>query len=825
MDGPAAGRTRLSRLVLLFLVVFAGVFGTVIWAKLQMEWTSARAEAESRQVRSAAFIAESVSGRLSEIRGALSFAAASLSAPADADMDQTAIVEAIAQSAHVSGAALWLPGNEPLTAGAIPADLAAAADAALGGPQWIAGIAGESNHVVLAAPIPMADERVGTLLAFAAPSDLMSADRTSRIAVLTDNLGRTLALYPDAPVAGAPLAAERFGLQTRDTRALGDAGGGALGGARIGETEQVLGVARLRDAPLYVYAIGPAGLDSAAWNMSIIFHALLFFGPLFTAVAFYVVLLMQTGALKKTEARLQDSERRFRLAIEGARCGVWDWDMETDAVFITDSFARMLGLPDAAHMSGPDFLQLLSGEDRSRLRTAIRAASRAEEVDLEVRAQNLAVWVQMRGRPLAAEGAGPGHRLVGVAIDVTERKGAQKRVIAAETRLRAALESMTESFALWDSRRRLVLWNRKFRDFFNLHEGSIRPGMAYEAVEAAAAASIADVHSSENDGESFQMELTDGRWLHYSERQTAEGGLVSVGADITLLKQQESELRDNQEQLRQSYNELEESSRQIEGLAKSHHDEKLRAEEANRSKSEFLANMSHELRTPLNAIIGFSEMMQKQIFGPLGHDRYVEYAGDIHTSGDHLLSLINDILDMSKIEAGKLTLQTEPLDPAEMIAQCVRFIGARVQEKSLQVRTECDGLPEVEADPRALKQILLNLLSNAVKFTPEGGRIFVRGFEAADGIVLQVADTGIGIAEEDLPRLGRPFEQIESQHSKSYQGSGLGLALSKSLIELHGGELRIDSVLGKGTTISFTIPAHQAGSNGEDSEAINEAAE
>ena len=193
--------------------------------------------------------------------------------------------------------------------------------------------------------------------------------------------------------------------------------------------------------------------------------------------------------------------------------------------------------------------------------------------------------------------------------------------------------------------------------------------------------------------------------------------------------------------------------------------------------------------------------------------------------GGHLLSLINDILDMSKIEAGKLTLQTEPLDPAEIIAQCVRFIGARVQEKSLQVRTECADLPEVEADPRALKQILLNLLSNAVKFTPQGGRIFVRGFEAADGIVLQVADTGIGIAEEDLPRLGRPFEQIESQHSKSYQGSGLGLALSKSLIELHGGELRIDSVLGKGTTISFTIPALQAGRNGEGSEAINEAAE
>ncbi|MGP1273933.1 MAG: PAS domain-containing sensor histidine kinase [Caulobacterales bacterium] len=827
-EGAAAGRARLSRLVLLFLLVFAGVFGTVIWAKLRMEWATAQAEAQNRQARSAAFIAESVSGRLSEIRGALSFAAASLSAPDEEGM-QAGFVETIAGTADVSGAALWLPDSEPLIAGRVPADLAAAADAALGTPQWIAGISAESPFVVLAAPVPLPDQRVGTLLAFADPREILAADGAARLAVLTDGLGRTLALYPDAPVAGAPLAAERVGLQSRDVRALGDAGGGALTGAQIGGAEQILGVARLRDAPLYVYAIGPSGLNSAAWNMTLIFHALLFFGPVFTAIAFYVVLLMQTGALKKAEARLLDSERRFRLAIEGARCGVWDWDLETDEVFITDSFARMLGLGDATSLAGADFLQLLSGEDRSRLRTAIRAASRAEEVDLEVRAQNVAVWVQMRGRPLALDGVGPGNRLVGVAIDVTERKGAQKRVLAAETRLRAALESMTESFALWDSRRRLVLWNRKFRDFFNLPEGSLRPGMAYEAVEAAAAGAIVDVYTGEQDGESFQMELTDGRWLHYSERQTADGGLVSVGADITLLKQQEGELRDNQERLRHSFNELEESSRQIEKLARSHHEEKLRAEEANRSKSEFLANMSHELRTPLNAIIGFSEMMQKQIFGPLGHDRYVEYAGDIHNSGGLLLSLINDILDMSKIEAGKLTLQTEPLEPASVIEQCVRLIGARAQEKNLQVRAECGELPEVEADPRALKQILLNLLSNAVKFTPEGGRVVIRGFEAADGIVLQVADTGIGIAGEDLPRLGRPFEQIESQHSKSYQGSGLGLALSKSLIEMHGGQLRIDSVLGKGTTVSFTIPRHQPGGNGQDDDGqdhpVTEAAE
>ncbi|MFN3834279.1 MAG: ATP-binding protein [Glycocaulis sp.] len=796
----------MSRLVLLALILFAAVFGAVIWAKLQMEWTTKRAEAESRQTRSAAFLAESVTARLSEARGALGFAASGLQGDGDPQARQQA-VESLARTSHIAGAALWLPDSEPVTAGALPPDLALAADAALGSPQWIASMAGPDGFLVLAAPVQDSDSQVGTLLAFADPGRLMGSVDGNRIAVLTDGLGRTLALRPEANITGAPLAAERFGLDTGAVRAAGDAGGGALSGASFGGTEHILGVARIGDAPLYVYALAPSGLDTGAWNATLIFHALLFFGPLFTAIAFYVVLLMQSGALKKTEAQLRDSERRFRLAIEGARCGVWDWDIETDQVFITDSFARMLGLADSTRLSGPDFMQLLSSEDRSRLRTAVRAAARAEEVDLEVRAQHLAVWVQMRGRLLPSEAAGAGPRLVGVAIDVTERKGAQARVAAAETRLRAALESMTESFALWDSRRRLVLWNRKFREFFRLPEGSLRPGMAYEAVEAAASPSITEIYNSENDGESYQMELADGRWLHYSERPTADGGLVSVGADITLLKKQEADLLESERTLRQTVETVEQSRKQIEELAESHRREKLRAEEANRSKSEFLANMSHELRTPLNAIIGFSEMMKTQMFGPLGHDRYVEYAGDIHNSGGHLLSLINDILDMSKVEAGKFNLQTEPVHAGEVIEQCMRLVSARAQEKNLQVRVEADGIPEVEADPRALKQILINLMTNAVKFTPEGGRVIVRAFEAADGIVLQVADTGIGIAEEDLPRLGRPFEQIESQHSKSHQGSGLGLALSKSLVELHGGELRIDSILGQGTTVSFTIPA------------------
>ena len=291
-----------------------------------------------------------------------------------------------------------------------------------------------------------------------------------------------------------------------------------------------------------------------------------------------------------------------------------------------------------------------------------------------------------------------------------------------------------------------------------------------------------------------------------ARRPTADGGLVSVGADITAIKIQEQALKENDRAMRRTVDDLRKSQERIQELAKNYEEEKIRAEEANRSKSEFLANMSHELRTPLNAINGFSEIMLREMFGPLGHERYADYVQDILNSGQHLLSLINDILDMSKIEAGKMHLQAEPIVPHELIEQCIRLMGARAQEKQISLQAEGDELAEIEADPRAIKQVVLNLMSNAVKFTPEGGKVTVRTFDASDGIVLQVADSGIGIAKDDIPRLGRPFEQIESQHSKTHQGSGLGLALSKSLIEMHGGTLRIDSELGKGTTVSFSLP-------------------
>ena len=229
--------------------------------------------------------------------------------------------------------------------------------------------------------------------------------------------------------------------------------------------------------------------------------------------------------------------------------------------------------------------------------------------------------------------------------------------------------------------------------------------------------------------------------------------------------------------------------------------------------------MSHELRTPLNAIIGFSEIMGSGMFGVLGSDKYQEYCHDILTSGKYLLEVINDILDMSKIEAGRMKLDMEPLDLSKLLAESLRVVSGRAEDKHLTLDADIGSTISVLADRRAVKQIFVNLLSNAVKFTPDEGRVTVRSHVLPDSIVLMIADTGIGIAPDSLRRLGKPFEQVESQLTKTYQGSGLGLAIARSLTTLHGGTMRLRSKLGTGTVVRITLPRDPQGEKAKLSEA------
>jgi two-component system cell cycle sensor histidine kinase PleC len=247
--------------------------------------------------------------------------------------------------------------------------------------------------------------------------------------------------------------------------------------------------------------------------------------------------------------------------------------------------------------------------------------------------------------------------------------------------------------------------------------------------------------------------------------------------------------------------------------AKRRQEENERLQSATRNKSRFLANVSHELRTPLNAIIGFSEVMQEEMFGPLGSGKYTEYSHDIHKSGQFLLDVINDILDMSKIEAGRMELELTTLSLPSIIDDIMRFVGPRAAEGRVEIILELPKACNITADRRALKQVFINLMSNAVKFTPEGGQVKVSVSKTKEGARVTISDTGIGIPHNDIEKLGRPFEQVENQFTKSKGGSGLGLAISKSLVDLHNGSLTIASTVGSGTTVTVELLASPTAEN------------
>ena len=235
---------------------------------------------------------------------------------------------------------------------------------------------------------------------------------------------------------------------------------------------------------------------------------------------------------------------------------------------------------------------------------------------------------------------------------------------------------------------------------------------------------------------------------------------------------------------------------------------KLQAEDANRAKSTFLANMSHELRTPLNAVIGFSEIIKNELLGAIGEPRYRDYAGDIHSSGKHLLKLINDILDMTKVEAGTYQLREDVCDIAKVLGEAVALVQNPAIQKELTVRVDVpDDIPFLFADERCVRQVVVNFLSNGIKFTPKGGDVAVRAHLEPDGaIVIAVVDTGIGMAQDDIRHALSPFRQLEGSLARKYEGTGLGLSLTKAMIDLHEGTLRVDSKIGAGTTVTAHFP-------------------
>ena len=573
-------------------------------------------------------------------------------------------------------------------------------------------------------------------------------------------------------------------------------------------TAHVLLVARSIDRPL---TAGSTLLVGVGWSELWVLGPPIAIG-LFTLALVLLMQRRQQGISRAWAA----SERRFRGAVEAARCGVWEWDTETDQVTVSDYMAGLMGLDRSGPIASEEILARIHPRYHEAVLHALRQAQTFGAFDVSFPvpdAQGRARWIDARGQARGDRGDEGFTSVLGVALDTTEARRAKAQAQAAESRLRDGIESVSDAFVLFDKQGRLILSNQAFQDAFAFEAGMLRKGVFKQDLNQIAALAIkSDQPAPGGSAGAREVELHNGRWLQLVERLTSDGGSVVTAADITAIKQKEAERQRATERLHVTITELEDREEKLSLLARKYEVAMTRAEAANQAKSEFLANMSHELRTPLNAINGFSEIMAGEMFGPLGDPKYKGYAADILRSGQHLLSLINDVLDMAKIEAGKLTLHYETVSLKEVVDDAARLMRGKIQEAGLNLLVDAPDLPEIEADYRGLKQVVLNLISNAVKFTPEGGQIVVAlSREDDDRLRIAVTDTGIGIAAADLGRLARPFEQVEGQHSKTTQGTGLGLALTKSLIELHGGTLSIESEPGCGTTVSFDLPIRRPG--------------
>jgi two-component system cell cycle sensor histidine kinase PleC len=556
-----------------------------------------------------------------------------------------------------------------------------------------------------------------------------------------------------------------------------------------------------------------------------------------SATTGFVVLILgfafhwQATRAREADTIYETVRSRIDTALNRGRCGLWDWDLARGRVFWSHSMFAILGLkPRDTLLSFGEVDALVHPEDIHLYELAAQLAdATATLVDHAFRMRHAnGNWVWLRARcELVQQSGEGGPHLIGIAVDITEQKTLVERTVEADLRLRDAIETIPEAFVVWDAQNRLVLCNSNFQELHNLPDAAIEAGASYESVVAAGRKPVVRSKvTSEGQipgARTFEAQLDDGRWLHISERRTKDGGYVSVGTDITNIKLHEEKLMDSEKRLmatvadlRHSQQKLERQAEEVADLAEKYAEEKTRAEEANQAKSKFLANMSHELRTPLNAIIGFSEIMESSMFGPLGSDKYGEYCRDIHQSGQYLLEVINDILDMSKIEAGRIRLDAEQIELEPFLNDAMRVVSGRANDKRLKLTARLGRGIRLTADHRLLKQIVLNLLSNAVKFTPEGGRVTIRARATSGWVSISIADTGIGIPEEALARLGRPFEQVESQLTKSHQGSGLGLAIAKSLTELHHGAMRIRSTPGIGTMVLLRLPIRRTAAHREE---------
>ncbi len=521
-------------------------------------------------------------------------------------------------------------------------------------------------------------------------------------------------------------------------------------------------------------------------------------GPALVIGLFHGVADRKSDELRLARARFDDIAR---LTFDW----VWEVDQAFKFTFVSERFTEIVGLP-ARLLIGTCLFEFgdFEGFAEANRKQHPYPGSRVPFREVFYRLVDTDGGVRLfrlSGVPVFDEATGTFQGYRGTATDVTEATETEARLSEAQARLVQAIEIIPQGFALYDCDDKLVLCNSPYASFLSRDPKSVVSGSRFgDLMEAAGDAGLfagspedvrgfidKQVEHHRRARHDVEIELADNRWVQITTERSGSGGVIEIWHDITKMKSREAELRLAEEEARRAH--------EISELA-------------SRAKTEFLANMSHELRTPLNAIIGFSEILKNELFGPLGSQAYTDYVRDIHVSGTHLLGVINDILDYSKAEAGALDLENRPVDIRIVATACIRLLKPRAEAAEVEMINNVDEqLPRLGGDETKIRQILLNLLSNGVKFTPPGGSVTISAeADERTGYRIIVADTGIGIDRKDIPKALSAFGQVDSALSRKYEGTGLGLPLSASMMQLHDGVLDIESEVGVGTSVILDFP-------------------
>jgi two-component system, cell cycle sensor histidine kinase PleC len=502
-----------------------------------------------------------------------------------------------------------------------------------------------------------------------------------------------------------------------------------------------------------------------------------------------------------TERKAAEQERRRaaeRISDFADISADWLWETDEDLRFtyVSPRVVDIMGVPPEyflgrSLLNNPTFQPLEELEEQYKADINGRRSVRNSEFRF-VRPDNVSVVLEVNGKPtFGTNGAFTGYR--GSTVDVTESKRAERALRISEQRLRGAIESMQEGFVLFDKKDRIVAINDVYRGINPQAQQLLDEGMTFEdliranvdrswMVEARGQTEEfirKRIEQHRNPGQAIVRQFGDGKFYMLKETRTPEGGIALTFVDISELKRAERELK--------------------EALAE--------AQRANNAKSEFLAAMSHELRTPLNAIIGYSELISGQIFGPIGSDKYLEYVKDIEDSGKNLFNLVDEILNLTKIEAGRGLFSKEDIAVSDIVEECSAAFADKIVESGIDYSVSLpNDLAPVNADRNALDQILQNLLSNAIKFTSEEGQVKLSVSATNAHHIFTISDTGKGVEADKLATLTEPFVKSQTDPHIAQEGLGIGLTIVKSLADLHDGVLLIDSELGVGTTIAVMFP-------------------